>query len=183
MKDMWPMTLRQHTKNPVDVGGRQTVEHFQNMEEVGGSSPSARKFPASKRWRWQWVWGQKLGNEACPYLIRWVFSTPFGSIRLHHWRASDDARNFHDHPWWFLTFVLRGGYTDVSPTGEERCSAGKFRFRRALHRHTVRVDAGGCWTVLLTGPEHRFWGFWVGRKFKKANKYFLEHGHHPCELR
>lgn len=34
---------------------------------------------------------------------------------------------------------------------------------------------------MLTGREVRRWGFWVKWKFKKSNKYFLEHGHHPCE--
>jgi hypothetical protein len=51
----------------------------------------------------------------------------------------------------------------------------------ALHRHTVEVADGGCWTVLLTGKVVRRWGFWVNGKFKKTNKYFLEHGHHPCK--
>lgn len=174
------MKLRQHTKNSAETGGRKTVEHSCNLGEVRGSSPLARSFPASKRWRWQLVLGQRLGDPTCPYLIRWVWSTPFGSLRLHHWLSSDDARNFHDHPWWFVTFVLRGGYVDVSPAGEDRCAAGRVCYRPALHQHTVRVDAGGCWTFLITGPEHRFWGFWVKSKFKKANKYFLEHGHHPC---
>jgi hypothetical protein len=40
---------------------------------------------------------------------------------------------------------------------------------------------GGCWTLLLTGPKVRRWGFWVSKKFKKSNKYFLGHGSHPCE--
>lgn len=45
-----------------------------------------------------------------------------------------------------------------------------------------RRNDGGCWTVLLTGPEKRVWGFWVNGKFRKRNKYFYEHGHHhPCD--
>lgn len=61
------------------------------------------------------TWGQRIGQPECPYLRRWVFNFyPAGSIRVHHWTGSDDPRALHDHPWWFLTFVMAGGYTDVS---------------------------------------------------------------------
>src|SRR5215472_18922423 len=60
-------------------------------------------------------WAEKLGLPQCPYLIRWRAETPFGSVRLHHWLGPDDDRAFHDHPWWFVTFVLAGGYTDRNP--------------------------------------------------------------------
>lgn len=177
------MKLRQQAGKAAKTGGGNPGERSLNMGKVGGSSPSLRiNFPWYKRWRITWMWGQRLGRPECPYLIRWVFSTPFGSIRLHHWLASDDDRYHHDHSWWFITLVLRGGYTDVFTTGQVRCEAGCVAFRPAMHRHTVRVDKGGCWTLLLTGPEKRFWGFWVKNKFKKSNKYFLEHGHHPCAL-
>jgi hypothetical protein len=59
------------------------------------------------------------------------------------------------------------------------------RLRRAEHRHTVVTS--GCWTLLLTGPERRTWGFWEPRpsdgkmRFVKQNKWFYANGHHPCE--
>jgi hypothetical protein len=114
--------------------------------------------------------------------------TPYGSLRLHHWLYGDDPRAFHDHGWDFWTLVLWGGYTDVSPEGQERMTPGTLRFRPAEHRHTVDVDRGGCWSLVLTGPHMRPWGFWVtlkdgsGRQaFRKSNRYFLENGHHPCQ--
>lgn len=137
--------------------------------------------PAYKhRNRFKLTWGEYLGRSECPYLRRWVLETPFGSLRIHHWLSSDDDRNFHDHPWWFITLVLSGEYTDVSPQGRESMTPGRIRFRPALHKHTVEVKPPGCWTIVLTGSHVRFWGFHVGGKFVKSNKYFLEHGHHPC---
>src|SRR5262245_9881749 len=126
------------------------------------------------------TWNEPLGRPECPYLRRWALNFGLFSMRVHHWYSSDDHRAFHDHPWWFVTLVLRGGYTDVSPAGRERMTPGKVRFRPAIHRHTTEVDSGGCWSLLLTGRQKRRWGFWVNGKFKKSNKYFLEHGHHPC---
>lgn len=124
--------------------------------------------------------GERLGLPSCPYVIRWRVETPLGSVRVHHWLGPDDDRAFHDHPWWFVTVVLRGGYTDRNPAGEDRLRAGSVRFRPAPYRHTVIPDPGGAWTLLVTGRPLRAWGFWLDGKFRKANKWFLAYGHHPC---
>jgi len=148
------------------------------------------------------TWNEKLGEPECPYLHRWAFNFGIGSIRLHHWIRSDDKRYGHDHPWWFITLVLKGSYTDIEhvPDGQingslyytynvrtDKLHAGSIRYRPSHHIHSVDVTPGGCWTLMLTGKKIRDWGFWVPRKsdglfkFKKSNKFFLEHGHHPCD--
>lgn len=154
--------------------------------KVGGSSPSPRISPYLE-WRrgiskhFTIKWGQRLGRSECPYMRRWALVLGLFSIRVHHWYRSDDDRAFHDHPWWFITLVLKGGYTDVSPAGRDHLGLGSIRFRPALHQHTAKVDPGGAWTVILTGPNVRTWGFWINGKFKKSNKWFFERGHHPCD--
>jgi hypothetical protein len=130
------------------------------------------------------TWGEKLGRPECPYLIRWMIVTKWGSVRIHHWRFGDDPRAKHDHQWNFITIVLRGSYADITPEGRELLRAGAIRFRSATHVHTV--DTKGCWTLLLTGRPIREWGFWSytkGGKFRwyKHNKYFYINGHHPCK--
>jgi hypothetical protein len=110
-----------------------------------------------------------------------MLETPIGSIRLHHWLAPDDDRAKHDHPWSFTTFVLKGGYTDSSPSGEEHLRAPAIRHRKAEHQHTVFPDPGCAWTVIITGPKTRQWGFWVKGKFVKSYRYFYKFGHHPCD--
>lgn len=191
-------------------GGSSAVEHSRKHErEVAGSNPRPPYFSMrrglSKHFAFKW--GERLGRDECPYLRRWALVAGLFSVRLHHFYRSDDARAFHDHPWWFVTLVLKGGYTDVSPCpdcggtgmlwGEvpqimcltcegsteklDHLGPGSVRFRPALHRHTVRVDGGGVWTCILSGPNLRTWGFYPGGRFKKANKWFLENGHHPCD--
>jgi hypothetical protein len=141
------------------------------------------------------TWNEKLGKAECPYLHRWALNFGIGSIRLHHWIRSDDKRAPHDHPWWFVTLVLKGSYTDrtflnpdSTPMWEtDKLQTGAIRYRPANHRHIVDVTPGGCWTLMITGKKIRNWGFWVPRKndgvrrFIKSNRYFLEHGHHPCD--
>jgi hypothetical protein len=138
-----------------------------------GSSPSLRAI--------QIKFNEPLGIPECPYAIRWRIETPWGSARVHHWLAPDDDRAFHDHPWDFVTFVFKGGYTDKSPDGEHHLRAPYIQHRSATHQHTVYPDADGAWTFLVTGPKTRNWGFWLDGKFRKANKWFLTFGHHPCE--
>ena len=130
---------------------------------------------------------RRLGFPEDPYLIRWLLGHDrIGSIRLHLWRGSDDLRYPHDHPWWFMTVILLGGYDEITPnyrtgaSGSRRLSAFSVHFRRHDHRHCVSVPKGRrALTLLITGPKvHRF-GFWLSeRKFMRANKYFFRKGHH-----
>lgn len=159
---------------PKRTPGSTEEERHADYMEVGGSNPSPRT-------RFILKFNERLGLPSCPYVVRWRFETPWGSIRLHHWLAPDDDRAKHDHPWNFVTFVLKGGYTDSSPSGDEHLKAPAVRYRGAEHQHTVFPDPGGAWTVIVTGPKLRKWGFWVNGKFMKMNKYFLTHGHHPCD--
>ena len=125
-------------------------------------------------------WHERLGLPECPYVIRWRMELPgIGSVRVHHWLGPDDDRAHHDHPWWFVTFVVKGSYDDHTPEGVEHLPAGSVRFRPMLHRHYV-VPTPSAWTVLITGPKRRRWGFWPDGKFRKANKWFASRGHHPC---
>jgi hypothetical protein len=128
------------------------------------------------------TWAEPLGLPECPFVVRWKIESRSGwSLRLHHWLSSDDARAFHDHPWWFITLVLRGGYTDKGPDGDDVLRAGSVRYRPALHRHTVVPGARGAWTLMATGPKMRPWGFWLNGKLIRHNKWFARFGHHPCE--
>ncbi len=54
-----------------------------------------------------------------PYLIRRTLLS-FGkyfSIKYHQIMQSDDACS-HDHPWGFLTFILKGGYYEWTPPSQ-----------------------------------------------------------------
>lgn len=127
------------------------------------------------------TWRQNGGLEECPYFRRTVLRLGNYSIRLHEWLADDDTRHFHDHPHWFLTIVLKGGYTDRSNEGLDVLRAGSVRLRAADYAHAVTEVRRGTITLLITGPSTRRWGFWVKGKLIKRDKYFAVHGHHPCD--
>jgi hypothetical protein len=159
-----------------------TVEHSHHphgkVGETGGSSPSLRAI--SKIRPFQFRWREPLGKPECPYAYRWILNLWLFSIRVHQWVRSDDKRYFHDHPWSFITIVLRGSYVDVSPAGRDPLSLGSIRFRKATHQHYVEVPRGGALTLLVTTLPVRHWGFWVKGKFKRPLRYFGKYGHVPC---
>ena len=65
--------------------------------------------------RFQIRWAERLGNQDCPYLVRWTFLFFGYSVRIHHWIKSDDNRFFHDHSANLLSIVLYGRYWNVKP--------------------------------------------------------------------
>lgn len=154
-------------------------------------------------------WNEPLGRKECPYLYRYVLVLFGYSIRLHHWVRSDDKRFFHDHPFNFITIVLKGSYTDVSPlyfpltkdlvlkrnqftkslNENNECigiklfeilKPGAIKYRLAAHKHYVEVPKN-CWTLLFCGRSIRKWGFWIkANQFFRPLRYFSKYGHPPC---
>lgn len=86
------------------------------------------------------------------------------NVYLHHFLRSDDDRALHDHPWWNLSILLSGRYVEhtISAGGinvrtERR--EGETKFRPAAAAHRIELIDGPCWTLFVTGPMIRSWGF------------------------
>lgn len=106
---------------------------------------------------------------------------PF-NVFLHRFHKSDDVV-LHDHPWPYVTVILRGGYWEWTPVfdnqgnkiGETRHwrGAGHFRFCRATSYHRIElVPDVECWTLFMPGPKQRQWGFLVNdRKWMAWDAY------------
>lgn len=99
--------------------------------------------------------------------------------------------------------MLKGGYTDVSPVESPTDELGRlmidsgaygemidwvkqfqWRFRPAEWKHRVVLGQNKeAWTLLLTGPKIRKFGFYIpGRKeMMRPLRFFDRFGHHPCE--
>lgn len=125
-----------------------------------------------------------IGGAERPYLCRWWLlpRNPVFNVYVHLFLRSDDDRALHDHPWAFnASWLLEGEYIEHTiPAGgvnvrtHRRAGAFKFRWGPAPHRveliapvlhRTARGDPivlGGpkpCWTLFITGPRVRQWGF------------------------
>lgn len=107
-----------------------------------------------------------IGGAENTYMRRWwlIPRNRWFNIYLHHFLRSDDDRALHDHPWWNLSILLEGRYVEhtISAGGinirtERR--AGEMKFRRAGAAHRIELVDGPCWTIFITGPRLREWGF------------------------
>lgn len=125
-------------------------------------------------------WNEPLGIPECPYMYRWMLSTPWFSVRIHKWYRSDDKRYLHDHAANFSTFILKGSYTDVTDDHREFLPQYSFRYRKAEHKHYVHEPEPGTITILFFGKKVRNWGFYVDDKFIRPLKFFKKYGHPPC---
>lgn len=107
-----------------------------------------------------------IGGADNPYLMRW-FVIPRNyifNIYLHRFLRSDDDRALHDHPWFNFSLLLWGEYTEhtIPAGGVQRriiYRAGDLKFRSAWYAHRVELHAGPCWSLFVTGPRLRHWGF------------------------
>lgn len=107
-----------------------------------------------------------IGGDADPYMRRWwvIPRNRLFNVYLHHFMRSDDDRALHDHPWWNLSILLQGRYVEhtISAGGinvHTKRHAGQWKFRRAVSAHRIELVDGPCWTLFITGPRLREWGF------------------------
>jgi hypothetical protein len=106
------------------------------------------------------------------------------NVYLHHFLRSDDERALHDHPWPWASLLLRGRYIEhtIAAGGVHRRDerhVGSLKLALPSRAHRVEVLPGeSCWTLFITGPRVREWGFhcpeqgWIHfRRFTKAGAY------------
>ena len=92
-----------------------------------------------------------------PYLIRWHIKLPLGrAIYLHKLCMSDPDRDLHDHPWNFISILVRGTYREITPAGERQVRL--FNVHKATDPHRVKLEKP-VYTILLRGKRRREFGF------------------------
>jgi len=107
-----------------------------------------------------------------PYLIRWrLIQCPLFGIYLHRLGTADPRDTLHNHPWPFISFVLRGGYTEYVP-GNPKYVPGHTeyaqpirvryvnikRFKNSFH-WIAELDRIPTWTLMFVGRRRRVWGY------------------------
>lgn len=109
-----------------------------------------------------------------PYLIRWeLIVTRWFSLKLHRILRPDWARDLHDHPWWFVALVLRGGYVEEVEYAHIR-KVRWFNWKPATGAHRIVTVKPNTWTLVLTGPRCRKWGFYTVEGWVHWKRYLLD---------
>ena len=86
------------------------------------------------------------------------------SIRVHEILRSDEGRDPHDHPWPYLTIILRGYYLERRYNDAGQCTSieihgpGAILWRPAGSWHRLEL-AYPVTTLFITGSKSQTWGF------------------------
>ena len=99
------------------------------------------------------------------------------AIRVHEILRSDLGRDPHDHPWPYITVILRGGYWEERYQGTEMVSLkwhgpGSVLMRAATDLHRLCLPAGTTThTLFMTGRYKQRWGFMTAKGKVPHNEY------------
>lgn len=104
------------------------------------------------------------------HLYRWtLLSCRWFQVVIHNF-ISDDPPDLHDHAWWNVSIVLWGRLKETTykrvpwaalPAYSSRyLRAGSVRIRSSTQLHRLSlVDGKPAWTLFITGPVQRDWGY------------------------
>lgn len=113
-----------------------------------------------------WAFGEPYlelrGHKEGLYLRRWcLFTCPWGRVYLHNLIGPDPDRDPHNHPWNARVLVLRGSYVQYIVTGPNQVRSQHIRWTNTLGAgyHRIISVRPNTWTLTLTGPVVRSWGF------------------------
>lgn len=144
-----------------------------------------------QRWGRFRVIMDRVDNE--PYLERYYLflkdrqKFPF-NLFLHKF-LKGDPDDVHDHPWPYVTLILRGGYWEWVPVfntlgekiNEIRTwrAPGHWRLCSARSYHRIELEPGvTAWTLFVPGPKQRDWGFLVRNRWISHDQYLAERKRH-----
>lgn len=131
-----------------------------------------RTVRGSRSPRWA-LWAKMLipCEYGIPYLFRLrIIQTPWFGVYLHDIYEPDGDRDPHNHPWPFVSIILRGSYTEnfyPYPYVNDHYIMQTWK-RWSMHTmgrdsaHRIVRAAPGLKTLILVGPRHSAgWGFFT----------------------
>lgn len=134
-------------------------------------------------WLVPYSYAGKLGFLRHPF--GWLLQKLDIAVRIHWIATEDKDRHLHDHPWAFLSVVLKGSYLERRPVKISPCfvaeqeltfakqrRAGSVAFRWWTDRHAIAVvSPGGVWTLFISFPVKQWWGFYT----KQGKVYYRDY--------
>jgi hypothetical protein len=124
-----------------------------------------------------------IGPEDSPYLKRWwlIPRNRFLNIYLHQFLVSDDDRALHDHMYFNVSYLLEGVYVEhtIAQGGvqyQRQYGPGDLRFRLPWTAHRIEV-AHPCWSLFITGPRVRDWGFHCPKGWRHWKDFVNDRDH------
>jgi hypothetical protein len=112
------------------------------------------------------------------YLTRLrILQTPWFGLYLHRFDGPDPRPTLHDHPWPFVSFVLRGGYVErrLNTLTMQVDENHRVRFVNRMPTHgahaIMRLTRTPTWTFMVVGRRVRTWGYLEPDVFSKSDAW------------
>lgn len=101
---------------------------------------------------------EEIGEEFTRFTLLW---TPWFSVYLHRLYCPIAHPQCHDHPWSFVSLILKGGYMEYTKGKNEWRwrLPGSVLWRPAHWTHNVITHERASWSIIITGARRREWGF------------------------
>lgn len=124
----------------------------------------------------------------------WLFQRLGIAVRVHHICTADLDREMHDHPWTWMSVVLRGWYREALPISNSYHQdgdqfvvgvrdTGSVGVRHFWQRHrVVDVSTGGAWTLFITFRKRQSWGFYTPQGKVWWWQFESVHNAYPVEV-
>lgn len=124
-------------------------------------------------------WSEWRARGKKPTLTQRLWAS-LPSVYLHQFLSSDEDRALHDHPWFNISFLLKGSYV------EETIAAGGIHYRKIRHAWTLSgvkfrspwtahrvelIEGRPCWSLFITGPVVRTWGFHCPQGWRRWTEF------------
>lgn len=179
--------------NPPTLGSRVAMEN--TLQERRNARVQSRPAGAWETTRKRGLYRRLTLRRADGrvYLNRWGFGHDrIGGVLLHRMDAPDPGVDLHDHPWWFASIILWGGYTEQRTDTRDApmlariaeahptCTRGVVGRRRWLSVKTMRLDEchtitdltrRTSWSLIIKGPRRRKWGFYLPDGYMPERQY------------
>jgi hypothetical protein len=125
--------------------------------------------------RWAFLEGFEVpdfDNPEVTYLARIrIIQTPWFGVYVHRLGTPDARKSLHNHPWPFVSFLLRGQYTEMVPCNcEELTICQHYAVPRRVRFMNIKpynkswhwideVHRTPVWTLVFVGRRRRTWGY------------------------
>jgi hypothetical protein len=106
-----------------------------------------------------------------------LLATPWFNIYIHQILKSDEDAHFHDHPWNFLSYILKGSYherwtsypdhkweydtvwSSLPPQNLFKMKPRRVIRHHAQDAHSITILTPEVWTLVFTSGRARVWGY------------------------
>lgn len=109
-----------------------------------------------RRFQFKEIGWTEIGEEFTRFSL---WRTKWFNVYLHRLNAPAWHPECHDHPWGFIAILVKNGYLERVGKKDHHRRVGSILFRPAEFTHNVITPYGTSWSIILTTPKSRDWGF------------------------